>query len=383
MTADSIFDDIRPLRDAEVKATVAQLVEDERFRKSVTPILPNITWEQFKAAFLSVNTIFEFQKNIISPIVHRLIDKTTQELTGNNWEKANDGKPHLIISNHRDIVLDSGFLNILMFKNGMPTTEIAIGDNLLIYEWIRNVVRLNKSFVVKRGVSVRQMLETSKHLSDYIHYTICQNHQPIWLAQREGRAKDSDDKTQTSLLKMLTLHDSSQPLEMLRELNILPLSLSYELDPCDYLKAKEFQLKRDNPEHKKSQADDLENMMTGIMGYKGRVHLTFGNEINSKLNSLDPDLDKNAVIDSVAQLIDNEIYRNYVLFPFNYIAYDKMTQSNTCSHHYSEEDIQKFDAYIDGQIAKIDIPNKDYNFLHERILTMYGNPVKNHLLATK
>ena len=168
---------------------------------------------------------------------------------------------------------------------------------------------LNKSFIVKRGVSVRQMLIVSKHLSDYIHDSVRNRNQLIWLAQREGRAKDSDDRTQTSLLKMLSLHDSSDTLNTLKKLRIIPLSISYEYDPCDYLKAKEYQLKRDNPGHKKSQADDIENMSTGMMGFKGRVHFRLGKCVNPLICNISAEKGRNEMLNKVGGIIDREIFQ--------------------------------------------------------------------------
>lgn len=380
MNSDSLFEEIRPLRDHEVKSTIQSLINDEQFVKSMSSGLKGLmTWEELKQNLLKIENVFQFQAYVIRPLICQLAEKTVTELYTINWEKSGKSKSNLIISNHRDIILDSAFLNISMIKFGMPTTEIAIGDNLLIYQWIRDVVRLNKSFIVKRGVSVRQMLETSKQLSDYIHNTITENSQSIWLAQREGRAKDSNDRTQTSLLKMLSLHDSAHLKETLSELNILPLALSYELDPCDFLKAKEFQLKRDNPEYKKTKADDLENMMTGLTGYKGRVSLKFGNDINPKIAELGDINDKATILETIAHAIDAEIFSNYVFYPFNYIAYDEMIGTKTCKNKYSDEDVNRFNKYMDAQLAKIDIPNKDDKFLRERMVEMYGNPVRNFL----
>ncbi len=373
------FDDIRPLLDSEVAETVEALLADPAFRRAAEPIIKPLDWEQMATVMRQCKTILDFQQKIIYPPVISLIHKTTSEFMGFNWENVTDGKSHVFISNHRDIVLDAAFLNMLLYEKGLSTTEIAIGDNLLIYPWITRFVRLNKSFIVKRGVSIRQMLETSKHLSDYIHYTVGQRQQSIWIAQREGRAKDSNDRTQTSLLKMMTLHDSAHPLEMLLDLNIVPLSITYEFDPCDYLKAKEFQLKRDNPRYKKTPADDLENMITGITGWKGRAHFRFGKGINEKISLLKGISEKGVLLDKVAKIIDEEIYRNYSFFPFNYVAYDLLTQTSTFADKYTPEDAKKFEKYLETQIKKINIPNKDHEFLRAKIIEMYGNTVKNYV----
>lgn len=373
------FDDIRPFHDSEIPSAIDRLISDIHFRKATESFIQPFTWEQLIATMKKCTTTHDLQQQIIDPLLQQLIRKTTSETNGLGWENIQDGRSHVFISNHRDIVLDAAFLNILIFNKGMNTTEIAIGDNLLIYPWITTVVRLNKSFIVKRGVSVRQILEVSKHLSDYIHDTIGNRGRSVWIAQREGRAKDSDDKTQTSLLKMLTLHNSANPLEALKKLHIIPLAISYEFDPCDYLKAKEFQLKRDDPDHKKSHADDIENMLTGITGFKGRVNFKFGELINDKLENISSITERSTILKVVADIIDKEIYRNYTFFPFNYAAYDLMMGTRTFASEYTETDRDHFEKYIRKQIDKIELENKDFDFLRERIIEMYGNPVRNYV----
>lgn len=309
----------------------------------------------------------------------QIIAKTTDGVSSVGIDNLKKEESYLFISNHRDIVLDAALLNIMFFDNDRNTSEIAIGDNLLIYPWITDLVRLNKSFIVKRKVSIREMLATSKQLSEYIYDTINRRNQSIWLAQREGRSKDSDDRTQGSLLKMLTLYDRTEPLKALQALNIVPLALSYEYDPCDYLKAKEFQQKRDNPEHVKSQSDDIENMRTGITGYKGKVVFSFGNPINEKLEETTDNVEKSDVLSFVSKSIDTEIFRSYYFFPINWVAYDMMMGTINHSDKYSDSDVENFNSYLDRQIDKIDLPNKDYNFLRGKIIEMYGNTVKNQL----
>ena len=374
-----IFNDIRPYLDSEVPEAISQLLIDKSFRKAVEPLVTPLTWEQFSALLKQIKSKDDFQKIAVYPMMRRLIKKTTTEMSGSNWDKIDKSKGRLFISNHRDIVLDAAFFNMLLFGIDSITTEIAIGDNLLIYPWIEKLVRINKSFIVKRGVSVRQMLEVSGLLSNYINDTINYRNQSIWLAQREGRAKDSNDKTQISLLKMLTLSNRANPIDALKDLDITPLSISYEYDPCDFLKAKEFQLKRDNPDHKKSQADDIENMYTGMIEFKGRVHFKLGNPINPQLLGIPSDIGRGELLQNVADILDKEIYLNYTFYPINYIAYDFMTGSNSFTTQYNDEDKLKFESYLKAQIAKINIPNKDINYLRMRIIEMYGNTVKNYL----
>lgn len=380
MISDNKFVDIAPLEDKDVKQAIQELLVDPGFMYAVKYIIPDINWEEFSSEMLKYNTKFDFQSKIIAPTVWALANKTSSGITSSGWENI-DENSHLIISNHRDIILDAGLLNILRNEKGLATTEIAIGDNLLIHPWIEKLVRLNKSFLVKRGVSVRQMLEVSSHMSEYIHHVINDKKESVWLAQREGRAKDSNDRTQESVLKMLALSAPSGGFtERIKSLNILPLSISYEYDPCDYLKAMEFQLKRDNPEYKKAQIDDLRNMEIGLLGFKGRIHFRFGKEINDKLDSIES-LDKKERTSAVARIIDREIHLNYEFYPCNYIANDLLVNSDQYKEYYTDQQEADFKEYLAKQIDKIKLENKDIPFLRTKILEMYSNTLKNYLIA--
>lgn len=374
------FDDIAPFEDNMVREIIQDLLVDPGFMHAVKYIMPDINWDEFSAEMSRYDKKIDFQTNIISQTIWALAHKTAGEVTTANWDRLNTCS-RVFISNHRDIVLDAGLLNVLLIKHGFNTTEIAIGDNLLIHPWIEKLVRLNKSFLVKRGVTGRQILESSQHLSEYIHYAINEKHESVWVAQREGRAKDSNDRTQESVLKMLAMYPSeSNFIDSLKELNIMPLSISYEYDPCDYLKAKEFQLKRDNPEYKKTQRDDLLNMEIGLLGYKGNIHFQFGEYINNRIDSLS-NLDRKEQPSAVAQLIDSEIHKNYKFFPCNYIAHDLLEKSDRYKDEYTDEQADKFKEYLDSRIEKIDLENKDVEFLKTKIYEMYANTLKNHSVA--
>ena len=276
--------------------------------------------------------------------------------------------------------MDASFLNVMLYDVGYGMTQVAIGDNLLIRSWIENVVRLNNSFIVKRNIPVRQILEASQHLSAYIHHTIRDTKESVWIAQREGRAKDSNDRTQSSVLIMLAIGGQSENIiDNLMELNIMPVAISYEYDPCDYLKAKEFQQKRDDPNFVKSQRDDLLSMETGILCNKGRVHFTLTRPINEMLAEIDRNQDKNALVAETANIIDREIYKNYRFYPCNYVAYDLLAGTRRFQDHYSLKDKKQFESYLQGQVDKVDLENKDEAFLRTKILEMYSNPLKNHL----
>ncbi len=380
---DSRFDDIAPLYDHEVEQAIQEILVDPGFQHAVKYVIPDINWNDFSAEMSTYKTKEEFQAKMIYPVVTMLGARVSSSIKGDNWDNIDKSVEHLFLSNHRDIVLDAGLLNILRHKEGFKTTEIAIGDNLLIHPWIDKLVRLNKSFIVRRGLSIKERLVASKHLSEYIHYAIQTKKESVWVAQREGRAKNSDDRTQDSLLKMLALYPDDKPfLESLKELNLIPLSISYEYDPCDYLKAKEFQQKRDDPDFKKSQRDDLLNMEIGILGQKGNVVFRFGQCINPELEKI-TEPDKRLQPELAAKIIDKEIHSNYEIFPCNYMAHDMRNNETRFADKYTAGQLEDFKAYLDRQIKKIDLDYIDYDFVWEKMLEMYSNTLKNYLEATQ
>jgi hypothetical protein len=320
----------------------------------------------------------------MKPIVGYILRKCSNGATFEHSKITAGQERYTFMSNHRDIVLDSAILDYLLHKYKFPTTcEIAIGDNLLIYPWIEKVVKLNKAFTVRRGLGSKDLLKSSMLMSQYIHYAVNQKHENIWIAQREGRAKDSSDTTQESVLKMLAMgSEEENPVEQLRDLNIVPLTISYEYDPCDYLKATEFQLKRDNPAYKKSKADDEKNMREGIWGFKGGIHYEAAPCINTWLDEL-KDLPKNEFFTEVAHRIDLQIHAGYKLFPGNYVAADLLNGTSEFASFYTEAQKQQFLSYLQQRLDKIEIENKDEAFLRERMLTMYANPVFNKQKAQK
>lgn len=392
MAIPSEFDEIRPYDGLEVRQAFKELLADRQFAKmmhGMMPWMPGFVRNGLlRLAFLGVKSPLDFQKRFMKPVVRYIIKKHTQETWFEDDELCVDDKEHTrdfsqrytFVSNHRDIVLDSAFLDLMLVDKGYPTTvEIGIGDNLLIYPWIRRLVRMNKAFTVRRGLTPKEMLRSSQLMSRYIHYAVTQKRENIWIAQREGRAKDSDDRTQDSVLKMLAMGGSGSTLDSLRELNIVPLSISYEYDPCDYLKAKEFQLKRDNPNYKKTRQDDLENMKTGIFGYKGRVSYRAAAPINTWLDELEG-CPRTELFGEISRRIDHDIHRKYVIFPGNYVAYDEMAGGGSvAAKYYKKEDKERFEKYLQQQLDKIDIPGKDEPFLRRCLLMMYANPLRNYL----
>ncbi len=375
------FDEIRPYLDEELPQIYEELLSDKAFRQVIAAVMPDLPFEAVAATMRGCKTKLAFQKTFCYPLLQKIMAQATRGVTMDRSALTDPNGAYTYISNHRDIILDSGFLSVLLVDEGQDTVEIAIGDNLLIYPWIKKLVRVNKSFIVQRALTMRQMLEASARMSRYMHYTIGEKQQSIWIAQREGRAKDSNDRTQESVLKMIAMGGSGDLIDRLMAMHIVPLSLSYEYDPCDFLKAKEFQQKRDNPEFKKSQADDLTNMQTGLFGYKGRVHFAAAPCIDEALSGMDRSLSKGEIFAKVAALIDRGIHANYRLYPGNYVAADLLAGDTQFANQYSAEEKQTFLAYLEKQLARIDLPNNDEAFLREKLLQMYANPVKNHLEA--
>ena len=379
------FKDMRPFEPEELPSAYDSLLADPMFRAVVGMVMPQIPAEALGPMMHGCKTILEFQYTFIRPLLEGVIKKCTTGLTHDfsSLEPSKEKQNYTYISNHRDIVLDSGLLDMVLFiEKGLDTAEIAIGDNLLIYPWIKTLVRLNRSFIVTRKGGIREMLQSSIRLSSYMHYVINEKKAPVWIAQREGRSKDSTDQTQESLLKMFAMGGEGTPAERLIGLNLAPLAISYEYDPCDWLKAMEFQMKRDNPEHKKSQADDLINMKTGIFGYKGRVHFQTAGCMNDFIASLPTDMPKNDFYGTIAKEIDRRIHSNYQLFPGNFVAVDLLQGGNAHADRYTEIEKTSFEQYIVGQLQKIEMPGKDEAFLRTKIMEMYANPALNQL-ATK
>lgn len=374
------FDEIRCFNNEEVNGALERLINEKQFMKVLSTIYPLLPKEVIKQRLLGFHSNYDFQKEMVYPFLQYLEANMTKGIELNGLNKTDRSKSYLYISNHRDIILDSAFFCGKLIENNMDTVEIAIGDNLLIYPWIEDLVRVNKSFIVKRSLSARQVLESSQRLAAYIAHTIIDKKQSIWIAQREGRAKDSDDRTQESLLKMFNMSGSGSFVDNVSKLNICPLCISYEYDPCDYLKAKEMQQKRDNPAFKKKPQDDLINMQTGVMGYKGKIVYQITGDINRELELIaSQTTNRNEQIELTAELIDRRIHANYSIFANNKIAYDLLKQENQFGKEYSTMEKLDFEKYLAMQIAKIDLENKDDEFLRYKLLEMYANPLINQL----
>lgn len=371
------FDAIRPFEPEELPEVFERLLGNAQFAQVVAYVFKDVPFDMLAQKMRACKTNLEFQVAFCYPFIKGLLQKASLGCDM-NVDAIDMEKRYTFVSNHRDIVLDSALLDVLLVDAGCKTTcEIAIGDNLLSLPWVKDLVRINKSFIVERSVSLRQMLLSSKRLSDYMHLVIAQKHDNLWIAQREGRAKDSNDRTQESIIKMMVMGGEGSLVERLKGLHIVPLAISYEYDPCDFLKAQEFQLKRDIADWKKGPMDDVVSMQTGIMGYKGHIHYDAAPCIDAWLDTLDPDMPKADFFKAVATHIDEEVFRRYRLYPSNYVALDELEGTTAHADRYTAEQKAQFDGYIAQQMAKIQLPDKDEAFLRERLLTMYANPVRN------
>lgn len=371
------FDAIRPFEPEELPEVFERLLGNAQFAQVVAYVFKDVPFDMLAQKMRACKTNLEFQVAFCYPFIKGLLQKASLGCDM-NVDAIDMEKRYTFVSNHRDIVLDSALLDVLLVDAGCKTTcEIAIGDNLLSLPWVKDLVRINKSFIVERSVSLRQMLLSSKRLSDYMHLVIAQKHDNVWIAQREGRAKDSNDRTQESIIKMMVMGGEGSLVERLKGLHIVPLAISYEYDPCDFLKAQEFQLKRDIADWKKGPMDDVVSMQTGIMGYKGHIHYDAAPCIDAWLDTLDPDMPKADFFKAVATHIDEEVFRRYRLYPSNYVALDELEGTTAHADRYTAEQKAQFDGYIAQQMAKIQLPDKDEAFLCQRLLTMYANPVRN------
>ncbi|WP_462318215.1 1-acyl-sn-glycerol-3-phosphate acyltransferase [Marinilabilia sp.] len=369
------FESIRPYKDHEIQQVFERLKKETSFLELIGFLYPELSSQNFIDKMMQIKSIRQFQQEVISPYVKEIIKNTTKGVTSEGLDKLDPNESYLYISNHRDIVLDPAILNVIMFEHGFDTTEIAIGDNLLIYPWITDLVKLNRTFIVKRNLPVRQMMESSTLLSKYIRHTLTEVGHSIWIAQREGRSKDGNDRTQLSLLKMLNISGEDESVaENFKQLKIVPVSISYEYDPCDYLKALEFQHKRDNPDYIKSQDDDLQHMGAGLRGRKGRVHFAFGDPISNELDELKDVKNKNEKFEFLAGLIDTHVHENYHLWPGNWVAWDMINDTDEYKDQYTKEEKEVFINYIEEHLDRIE---GDRDFLRKTLLEMYANPVVN------
>lgn len=373
------FDPIRPFEPDELPDVFDRLLQNEQFSSVLAYLYPDVPKEALAAKMHACKDNLDFQKTFCYGFLVQLLARLSKGCDIDIASLDTDSR-YTFISNHRDIVLDSALLDKLLIDAGFNTTcEIAIGDNLLKLPWVKDLVRVNKSFIVERALSMREMLMASKRLSEYMHFVIAEKNDNVWIAQREGRAKDSNDRTQEAILKMMVMGGEGSIIDRLKQLHLVPLAISYEYDPCDYLKAAELQARRDNPSWQKGPMDDVTSMQTGIMGYKGYIHYQCADCIDSYLDTIPADTPKTELFRLIADHIDRQIFAGYRLYPNNYVALDLLHGDSAHADHYTAEDKAHFEAYLKGQLDKIEMEGKDDAYLREQMLKMYANPAINQM----
>ena len=366
------FDEIRPYHDNEVNAAIQRIIENKNFIYFLNKFILNPeNFETEMQEIRNINTIHDFQGKISRKFVRAIIQSSITDFIVSGLQNIDKNKGYLFISNHRDIVLDSALLQITLFENGFNTTQNAIGNNLVITDLLMDIAKLNKMFLVKRDGNARELIENSYLLSAFIEESIKQNHS-VWIAQRSGRTKDGVDVTQQGLVKMLSLIGEGSLVEKIYNLNIVPVSVSYEFETCDFLKARELVLSQ-NGKYEKQSGEDLLSIETGITQQKGRVNLVIGKPLNESFNLWsEMEGNDNEILKNIAFQIDQAILSNYVLYPSNYIAADFLINSNKYQKFYSTEQKKLFVNYIDDSCKKADVICE---LFREFLLKIYANPV--------
>lgn len=380
------FEDIRPYNNAEVKQAIERLKKEPNFYKIMKWVFPEFDQRDILDMFEGINSVEDFQIHISGPVMKVIAQRTTNGLTFSNLARIKTDKPYLFLSNHRDIVLDSSLLNMSLLEKGYPTTQIAIGDNLLKNDMIYDLVRINKNFIVNRDVNPREALQVSKRLSNYIRKTIVEDECSIWIAHKEGRSKDGDDRTASGLLKMLNLSNNKKSIEKgLKELRIIPTVVSYEFDPTDLIKANELLTIKETGSYQKKEKEDFYSMIKGVTGHKGRVNIAVGKLITKDLKAVKHISNKNEKLKELSALIDQKMHLLYQLWPNNYIAYDWLYNTSKYKRKYTPIQKITFKNYIRGKILTLWINRKKEGHpregftkeVREILLSMYATPVTN------
>ena len=371
----SKFDAIRPFYDAEVNEAIVSSINHPMMKALMNFSFPEVEDSVWEEQLKKTHSIRDFQCNFIYNSVQRVLEKTSDGLTTSGFEKLEKNTSYLFISNHRDILLDTSLLNASLFEHRLVMTASAIGDNLVTKSFIKILAKLNRNFLVQRGLTPREMLESSKLLSEYIGQLLLRENRSVWIAQREGRTKDGNDATNPGVLKMLGMGSDEQDLmDYFKKIKIVPVSISYEYDPTDALKMPQILAEANQEIYIKDKNEDFITLMRGVLGPKRRIHIHVGDIVNKEMDTIKVEFDNsNKQIQSLAQVIDDSILSTYRLWPTNYIAYDIVNQTNTYSHLYSENERSLFERRLEMRI--------DHNnpLVLQSFLAMYANPVVNKL----
>lgn len=369
------FDDIRPYNDSEVEGALLRIASNPLFENISKYLFPTKPADYLKGMLLSCKTTKDFQVKVMSVIVSKILADTAKKLTVDGLEYFEENKKYLLLSNHRDIVLDSAIIQLVFYKYGLQTTQIAVGDNLITSSFIEDIARTNKMIKVVRGVTAKELYSSSKKLSDYIRHSITNNLSSIWIAQRNGRTKDGVDITEQGVLKMLSMSGDGNFTNEFEALNILPVAISYQYEPCDYLKALELYVSK-RQKYVKSEGEDLRSILTGITQFKGNIHISFTKPVTHEEIEVSSQLDKNERFKHLASTIDERIIPAFKLWNNNYIAYDMLYNTDKFSNHYTAEEKQAFASYVAFKISPFE---GDVEEIRRIFLEIYANPIVNKL----
>ncbi len=371
----SKFDAIRPFYDAEVNDAILESLHHPMMKALMNFSFPDVEDTVWMEQLKKTHSIRDFQCNFIYNSVQKVLEKTSEGLTTSGFEKLQKNTSYLFISNHRDILLDTTLLNAALFEHGLVMTASAIGDNLVKKSFIKVLAKLNRNFLVKRGLTPREMLESSKLLSEYIGQLLLRENRSVWIAQREGRTKDGNDATNPGVLKMLGMGSDEQDLmDYFKKMKIVPVSISYEYDPTDALKMPQLLAEANQEVYVKEKNEDFVTLMQGVLGPKRRIHIHVGDVLDKEIESIKTEFDNsNKQVQALAQAIDDSILSHYSLWPTNYIAYDIVNESNMHSHLYSDNEKSLFERRLE---MRIDHENP---IALQSFLAMYANPVVNKL----
>jgi 1-acyl-sn-glycerol-3-phosphate acyltransferase len=369
------FDAIRPFYDTEVNEAIQNIIHHPMMKALMNFTFPDVEDEVWKEQLKKTHSIRDFQCNFIYQSVQKVLEKSSDGLTTSGFEKLEKNTSYLFISNHRDILLDTTLLNTCLFEHELCMTASAIGDNLVTKSFLKTLARLNRNFLVQRGLSPREMLQSSKLLSEYIGQLLLHENRSVWIAQREGRTKDGNDVTNPGVLKMLAMgSDEKNTMDYFKKIKIVPVSISYEYDPTDALKMPQLLAEAKQEIYIKEKNEDFVNLMSGVMGQKKRIHIHVGDVLDTEIDEIMNQFDNsNKQIQALAQVIDDSILSNYRLWPTNYIAFDLLNKTNTYSRFYTENEKSLFERRLEMRI------DHDNPVALQGFLNMYANPVINKL----
>lgn len=371
----SKFDEIRFFDDSEVNEALLGIARDPMMNALMSFTFPDTDKKIWREQFKNIHSVSDFQHNFIAHTIRQILAKSSEGLTTSGFDKLDKQTPYLFVSNHRDIVLDTSLINLVLLESGLIMTASAIGDNLVHKTFLHDLAKLNRNFLVQRGLPLREQLKSSQVMSEYIEQLLHHEKRSVWIAQREGRTKDGNDATQQGVLKMLAMAAGDLSVtDYFKTLKIVPVSISYEYDPTDSLKMPQLLAKHRDEEYIKGENEDFMTMLSGVLGQKKRIHLHAGDVIDAELDDIAVKFEnKNKQLQAVAQLIDESIIQNYKLWPTKYIAYDLLHNTGTYADQYTEKEKQLFVRRLEMRIDPSDTVSKEY------FLAMYANPLINKM----